>query len=97
MTEAKNFGSKTMEPIELADLDDTVVAELKDVAQQHKRMEYAVRDLSRRLPFEHKENFKGALTLMRAVNNTEDGIQLIENEHYQVTIINYASKHKELI
>eukprot|EP01084_Bolivina_argentea_P294832 507426_1 len=57
--------------------DSEVIAELKYIAKNHKRMESAVNDLSQRLPFEDETNKSVAETMMKHINDTEDDIDLL--------------------
>ena len=56
--------------------DHEVIAELKNIAQKHQRMESAVKDLSNRLPFEAETNDQVAKTMMQHINDTEADIHL---------------------
>ena len=57
--------------------DSEVIAELKNIAQSHKRMQSAVKDLSTRLPFEDETNLQVAETMMKHINATEEDIDLL--------------------
>merc|ERR1712130_71506 len=57
--------------------DSEVIAELTNIAQSHKRMKSAVKDLSNRLPFEEETNLQVAETMMQHINDTQDDIDLL--------------------
>ena len=63
--------------------DSEVIAELKNIAQTHKRMQSAVKDLSKRLPFEEETNLQVAQTMMRHINDTEDDVDLLGDWQYE--------------
>ena len=72
--------------------DEEVIAELKNIAQSHKRMRSAVQDLSIRLPFDDETNLEVANTMIKHINATQDDIDLLWECPY-VGIIEDNEKH----